>query len=247
MTVGVSITSNPISVAIQSDTIAISFANSGPQGVTGPQGAIGPAGPTGPSGIGLPPGGTTGQVATKASNNDYDVEWSSAGGSGNVTSVGLSMPSGFSVASSPITGSGTLAVTTALSGILKGTGTGFSAATAGTDYSPGTASLGTGILKSTTTTGTLSIAVASDFPTLNQNTTGSSATCTGNAGTVTSINGKIAAGTNVTVTGSGTSGSPYSINAAGGTPGGSSTQIQFNNSGHSEAFRGARPTARICS
>jgi hypothetical protein len=38
--------------------------------------------------------------------------------------------------------------------------------------------LATGILKSTTTTGALSIAVAADFPTLNQNTTGSAATLT---------------------------------------------------------------------
>lgn len=36
---------------------------------------------------------------------------SASGGSGTVTSVGLSMPSGFSVAGSPVTGSGTLAVT----------------------------------------------------------------------------------------------------------------------------------------
>lgn len=40
------------------------------------------------------------------------------------------------------------------------------------------ASLGTGIVKNTTTTGVLSIAVAGDFPTLNQNTTGSAATLT---------------------------------------------------------------------
>jgi hypothetical protein len=39
--------------------------------------------------------------------------------------------------------------------------------------------LGTGIVKNTTTTGVLSIAVAGDFPTLNQNTTGSSATLSG--------------------------------------------------------------------
>ncbi len=39
-------------------------------------------------------------------------------------------------------------------------------------------SLGTGILKNTTTTGALTIAVAGDFPTLNQNTTGSAATLT---------------------------------------------------------------------
>lgn len=38
--------------------------------------------------------------------------------------------------------------------------------------------LGTGIVKNTTTTGVLSIAVAGDFPTLNQNTTGSAATLT---------------------------------------------------------------------
>lgn len=69
--------------------------------------------------------------------------------------------------------------TTTLSGLIKGNGTSaFTAAVAGTDYSGGTAALGTGILKSTTTTGALTIAVAGDFPTLNQNTTGSAATLT---------------------------------------------------------------------
>jgi hypothetical protein len=65
-------------------------------------------------------------------------------------------------------------------GLIKtsgGTGA-LSIATAGTDYSAGTSSLATGILKSTTSTGALSIAVAGDFPTLNQNTTGSAATLT---------------------------------------------------------------------
>lgn len=56
------------------------------------------------------------------------------GGGGTVTSVGLTMPTGFSVANSPVTGSGTLAVTTTLSGVLKGTGSGIAAAVAGTDY-----------------------------------------------------------------------------------------------------------------
>lgn len=55
-----------------------------------------------------------------------------------VTSVGLSMPSGFSVTNSPVTTSGTLTVTTALSGVLKGTGSGITAASAGTDYAPPT-------------------------------------------------------------------------------------------------------------
>jgi hypothetical protein len=61
-----------------------------------------------------------------------------------VTSVGLTMPSGFSVASSPVTSSGTIAVTTSLSGILKGNGSGFTTATSGTDYAPATS--GTSIL-----------------------------------------------------------------------------------------------------
>lgn len=42
-----------------------------------------------------------------------------------------------------------------------------------------TGSLGTGIVKNTTSTGALSIAVAGDFPTLNQNTTGTSSNVTG--------------------------------------------------------------------
>jgi len=49
-------------------------------------------------------------------------------GNGTVTSVGLTMPSGFTVGGSPVTGSGTLAVTTALNGLLKGNGSGFTTA-----------------------------------------------------------------------------------------------------------------------
>jgi hypothetical protein len=49
---------------------------------------------------------------------------------------------------------------------------------AGTDYSVGTSTLITGILKSTSGTGALSIAVAADFPVLNQSTTGNAATAT---------------------------------------------------------------------
>lgn len=65
-------------------------------------------------------------------------------------------------------------------GLVKNTTTTgiLSIAAAGTDYSAGTGGLATGILKSTTTTGALTIAVAADFPTLNQNTTGSAATLT---------------------------------------------------------------------
>ena len=52
------------------------------------------------------------------------------------------------------------ATATTLTGLLKGNGTVISAATSGTDYAPGTSALATGILKSTTSTGALSIASA---------------------------------------------------------------------------------------
>lgn len=39
----------------------------------------------GPNGIGLPAGGTTGQVAAKASDDDFDIEWVTGGGGGGLT------------------------------------------------------------------------------------------------------------------------------------------------------------------
>lgn len=62
----------------------------------------------------IPPGGTTGQALVKASNADYHTQWATVGGgggSGTVTSVALTMPSGFVVGGSPVTTTGTLAVT----------------------------------------------------------------------------------------------------------------------------------------
>jgi hypothetical protein len=99
-------------------------------------------------------------------------------GSGTVTAVSVTSANGFAGTSS---GGATpaLTLTTSITGVLKGNATAISAATAGTDYSAGTSALGTGILKSTTTTGALTIAVAADFPTLNQNTTGTAANVTG--------------------------------------------------------------------
>ena len=97
---------------------------------------------------------------------------------GTVTAVSVTSANGFAGTSS---GGATPALTlsTTITGVLKGNGTAISAATSGTDYSDGTSSLATGILKSTTTTGALSIAVAADFPTLNQNTTGTASNVTG--------------------------------------------------------------------
>jgi len=47
----------------------------GPQGETGATGATGPAGADGADGVGVPVGGTTGQILAKASATDYDTEW----------------------------------------------------------------------------------------------------------------------------------------------------------------------------
>jgi len=63
-------------------------------------------GPKGDSGF--PAGGVTGQVLAKASNDDYDGEWITVGGTGTVTSVDLDAPTGFAVAGGPITTAGTI-------------------------------------------------------------------------------------------------------------------------------------------
>jgi hypothetical protein len=47
----------------------------GIQGETGATGATGPQGEQGDPGVGVPVGGTTGQVLAKASATDYDTEW----------------------------------------------------------------------------------------------------------------------------------------------------------------------------
>ena len=65
-------------------------------------------GPKGDAGIGIPAGGVTGQILSKASNDDYDGEWITVSGSGTVTSVDLDAPTGFAVAGGPITTSGTI-------------------------------------------------------------------------------------------------------------------------------------------
>lgn len=62
-------------------------------------------------------------------------------------------------------------------------------------------------------------------------------------GVTDSITGLITAGTNVTITGNGTIASPYRINSSGGggggTPGGSDTQLQYNNAGSFGGITGA--------
>lgn len=119
--------------------------------------------------------GTAGQIL-QSNGTTLAPSWVNASG-GTVTAVSVASANGFAGSSS---GGATPALTlsTSITGMLKGDGTAISAGTSGTDYSAGTSALATGILKSTTTTGALSIAVAGDFPTLNQNTTGNAATST---------------------------------------------------------------------
>lgn len=68
--------------------------------------------------------GNNGKILTT---NGTVLSWITASGIGSVTSVGLTMPTGFTVSNSPITSSGNLSVTTTLNGFIKGNGSGFSA------------------------------------------------------------------------------------------------------------------------
>ncbi len=117
-------------------------------------------------------GNGTGAFTTATSGTDY-----SAGTSALATGI---LKSTTSTGALSIAIAGTDYQTAqSVTGVVKSSGTTRSAATAGTDYSAGTSALTTGILKSTTTTGALTIAVAADFPTLNQNTTGTAANLSG--------------------------------------------------------------------
>jgi hypothetical protein len=137
------------------------------------------------------------------------------GGTGTVTTVSVVSANGFTGTVANPTTTPAITLTTSITGVLKGNGTAISAATSGTDFSAGTSALATGILKSTTSTGALTIAVAADFPTLNQSTTGTAA---GLSATLAIASG----GTNSTATataggvGYGT-GTAYAFTAAGTT------------------------------
>lgn len=77
-----------------------------------------------------------------------------------------------------LTGTNSGDQTISLTGDATGSGTGSFAVNVGKINGTALSGLATGILKNTTATGVPSIAVAADFPTLNQNTTGSAATLT---------------------------------------------------------------------
>jgi hypothetical protein len=60
------------------------------RGPEGKPGKDGPPGGFGPMGVGVPGGGTTGQVLKKKSNGDYDTEWGTD--SGPISSINVTAP-----------------------------------------------------------------------------------------------------------------------------------------------------------
>lgn len=91
----------PIDAQINRQTINVRINSTGPTGPQGPAGADGPQGeqgspgeqgPKGDAGAGVPDGGTTGQVLSKASDSDQDTEWTDP--SGGVASVDIGMSIG---------------------------------------------------------------------------------------------------------------------------------------------------------
>jgi hypothetical protein len=91
--------------------------------------------------------------------NDVDAV-SGGAGVGTVTNVSVASANGFSGTVATSSSTPDITIGTSITGVLRGTGTAITAATSGTDFAPGTSALTTGIVKSTTTTGALSIAVA---------------------------------------------------------------------------------------
>jgi hypothetical protein len=127
---------------------------------------------------------------------------------------------------------GTAANVTGTVAIANG-GTGQTTAAAAITALTGTQTAGQ-YLRSDGTNAALAAIQAADVPTLNQNTTGTAANVTGivavaNGGTGTATPALVA-GTNVTITGSWPN---QTINSSGGSgsPGGSTTQVQYNNAG----------------
>jgi Concanavalin A-like lectin/glucanases superfamily len=138
ITAGTGLTGGTITT---SGTIALSTPVSATNGGTGEAGTV----------SGVMKGNATSAVTAAASSDvialwtgtcnsttflraDGSCQPASGGGSGTVTSVALTAPGGFSVSGSPITNSGTIAITTSLSGVLKGTGSAFTTAAASDVY-----------------------------------------------------------------------------------------------------------------
>lgn len=80
---GTTVTSGVTSGSTVSSTVSTTSTNTA-NVVAGGVGPAGAAGAAGADGQGVPVGGTTGQVLSKNSNTDYDTEWSTVSGTGDV-------------------------------------------------------------------------------------------------------------------------------------------------------------------
>jgi hypothetical protein len=109
----------------------------------------------------------------------WDVSGGTASTGGSVTSVSVVTANGLGGTVANPTTTPAITLTTSVNGIVMANGSAFSAAASGVDYSPGTSTNATGIVKSTTDTGALTTAIASDFPILNQATTASAGSISG--------------------------------------------------------------------
>lgn len=137
--------------------------------------------------------GSITQANTSTSGYLSNTDWNTFNGkgTGTVTSAGLALPTEFTVTNSPVTGTGTL------TGAWKSeTAKYFFAAPNAADGTPSFRAI-----------------AASDIPTLNQSTSGSSASCTGNAATVTGLS--VTAGKTLTLSDT-TTLATNSITLAGG-------------------------------
>jgi hypothetical protein len=167
---------------------------------------------------------------------------STASGTGSVTSFSFTNGNGLTGSVTNPNTTPTLSLGTSLNGIINANGTGFGTVTIGSglNYSGGvlTATGGTSlngliygngsIFASATIGSGLSFSAGTLTNTINNTNQ-----LTNGAGFLTNITGLVTAGTNITLTGSGTSGSPYVINATGG---GTGTVTTFSSGNLSPLF-----------
>lgn len=133
---------------------------------------IGPTGPQGPAGSGS---GDMLKATYDPTSKNADAFAMDNMVEGATTKI---MTSAERTKLAAISGTNTGDQTITLTGDVSGSGTGSFSTTVTKINGTSLSALATGILKNTTATGVPSIAIAADFPTLNQNTTGSAATLT---------------------------------------------------------------------